>query len=82
MLLKLRLWLLKRHLQKVEGSAEFTRKWKDLRIKCVKDEDGMQIVVHRHKPGDNFWTYTRYEVHDDMSLSEEKSGKYPTSFVQ
>ncbi len=85
MLFKFRLWRMKRFLVKATGHVELTRKWKDLRIKCVKDDNGMRLVVHRHVPGDKFWTYLNYDLHEDMTLvldAKRPGGKYPATFVR
>ena len=77
-----RLWRIKRILIKTEGDLSILREWKNHRIRAIKENGQMQIVIHQHREGDNFWTYISYQLTEAGEMIKVREGKYPTSFVR
>ena len=77
-----RLWRIKRILLRTEGDLSIVREWKNHRIRAIKEKGQMQIVIHHHREGDNFWVYTTYQLTEAGEMIKVRDGKYPTSFVR
>lgn len=77
-----RLWNMKRILLKSKEDINIVREWKNHRIRAIKQEGQMKLVIHHHRNKDAFWTYTTYQLTETGEMVKIRDGKYPATFVR